>query len=75
MLLLVQGAAQGAALVAEPGVRPGGVVVDGQDAAPAQEAFDGLEPAFAPAGCDRAVPDLGTVCCATVIQRPMRCLR
>jgi len=51
------------------------VVVDGQNAAPAQEAFDGLEPAFAPAGCDRAIPDLGTVCCATVIRRPMTCLR
>jgi len=41
--------APGAAPVAEPGVRSGGLVVDRQGAASLQEMFDLLEPAFDPA--------------------------
>ncbi len=59
MVLLVQRVAHGAALVAESGVRPGGLVVDGQDAAPVQEAFDGLEPSFSAAARARAGPGVG----------------
>lgn len=43
MLLLVEPVTQRAALVAQPGVGPGGFVVDRQHAAAVQQAFHGFE--------------------------------
>jgi hypothetical protein len=59
VLLLMQGVAESAALVAQSGIDPGGLVVDRQYAAPVQQAFDGFKAPLAPVGRDRAVADLG----------------
>lgn len=59
MLRLVQRVTHRAALVARPGVRPGGLVVDGQHPAAVWQSLHGLQPPLAPAGRNRAVANLG----------------